>query len=102
MRKKIVRFPLFVVFLAGAPIFALFMVFVIAVGVFVGLFVELFKLHSRISNLELKEYKIAKPVEKDILILKPTKIFKLPLPEKVRSKGVFMSPMKEQKLSEVR
>lgn len=102
MRKKIVEFPLFVALLIGAPLFALFMVFVIAIGVLAGLFVELFKLHSRISNRELREYKIAKPIEKDILIIKPKKVFKLPLPEKVRSKGVFMSPMNEQKLSEVR
>lgn len=93
---------MFIALLAGAPIFALSLFIVVAVGVLVGLFVELFKLNSRISNLELKEYKIAKPIEKDILVLKPKKVFKLPLPQKVRSNGVFMSPMNEKKLSEAR
>ena len=102
MRKKIVQFPLFAALLAGAPIFALSLIIVVAAGVLVGLFIEIFKLHARISNLELKRYKIAKPMEKDVLILKPRKVFKLPLSEKVRSKGVFMAPMGENELSEAR
>ena len=89
--------------LVGAPIFALSLIFVVAVGVLVGFLVEIFKLHSRISNLELKKYKIAKPIEKDILVVKPKKVFKLPhFPEKIRSKGVFMSRMRERELSEAR
>jgi hypothetical protein len=102
MRKKIVKISLLMTLLAGASIFALSLIFVVAIGVLIGLFIEMFKLHSRISNLELKSYKIARPVEKDVLILKSKKIFKLPLPEKVRSNGVFMAPMNEKKLSEAR
>jgi hypothetical protein len=102
MRKTIRQFPLFMALLVGTPVFVLSLIFVTAIGVLVGLFVELFKAHSRISNLELKKYKIAKPIEKDILVLKPTKVFKLPLPEKMRSKGVFLTPISEEKLSEAR
>ena len=48
--------------------------------------------------------KIAKPIEKDILIIKPKKVvFKLPhFPEKVRSKRVFLLRMNEKELSEAR
>ena len=102
MRRKIVRFPVLFALFVGAPLMAVSLFFLIAVGVLVGLFVEMFKLHSRISNRELREYKISKPIEKDNLVRKANKIFKLPLPDKFRSKGVFMSPMNENKLSKVR
>src|SRR6478736_9109113 len=97
MTKKIVQYPILMVLLVGAATMMLSLIFVVAIGVLIGLLMETFKLHSRISNLELKKYKIAKPIE-EILIIKPKKVvFKLPhFPEKVRSKGVFLSRIREK------
>src|SRR6478609_7122827 len=102
MIRKIAQYSLSTILTIMTSVLAISLFIVIVVGAFVGLFVELFKLHSRISNLELKKYKIAKPIEKDTLILKPKKVFKLPhFPEKVRNKRVFLL-MKEKELSEAR
>ena len=104
MRKKIVQFPMLVILLVGATTMVLSLIFVVVVGVLFGLLMETFKLHSRISNRDLKEYKIAKPIEKEVLILKPKMVvFKLPhFPEKVRGKRVFLPRMNEKELSEAR
>jgi hypothetical protein len=104
MRKKIIQFPMLMMLLIGSAMMALSLIFVVVVGVLTGLFAEIFKLSSRISIRELKAYKIAKPVEKETLILKPKiVVFKLPhFPEKVRSKRLFLSRMSEKELSEAR
>jgi hypothetical protein len=101
MIRKIEHYFLSTALTILASVFMLPLFFFIALGVIAGLIVEIFKFYSRISVRELRGYKISKRIEKDIFVLKTNKVFKLPLPEKVRGKGVFMAPMSEKKLSEV-
>ena len=102
MRGKITQYTVSLVLTIIASVLILPLFFLFTVGIIAGLFVEIFKFYSRISNSELREYKIYKQIEKGSPVRKIQKTFTLPLPEKVRSKGVFMSPMSEKKLSEVR
>jgi len=101
MGSKITQYSLSLALSIIASVLILSLFFIFAVGIFAGILVEAFKFYSRISNRELKGYKISKPIEKDNVVRKTKKIFKLPLPDNIRSKEVVMSPMSEKKLSKV-
>ena len=102
MIRKTVQYSLSTVLSIIAAVLTLPLFFLFLLGVFAGFFVELFKFYSRLSYNDLRGYRISKQIEKDIFVRKTTKVFKLPLPEKVRTKGVFLSPITEKKLSEAR
>jgi hypothetical protein len=101
MRKKIVQFPVLVVLLVGASVIGFSLLFLIAVGVLVGLLAEVANFNSRISTRELKEYKIFKRVDTDKSIPKAKKVFKLSQPANLRGKGMLTSTINEKRLSEV-
>jgi hypothetical protein len=101
MRIKIAQVPILLTLAIFTLVVTVFLLSLFAVGVLVALCVEIVKSYSRASTSGLNKYKISKPVEPNIPGRKPTKIFKLPLPEDLSGKGVVMLPINEKELSEV-